>query len=76
MDYVSEQWIARVKSLRWAALYYFILILFYIFLRYDLATAYVNADGLFKMYLESANPPFHFLRRCLLSSHVQMEVEA
>lgn len=51
------------------------------FLRYDLETAYVNAGGLFKMYglrsdLESANPPFHFLRRCLLSSDVQMEVEA
>lgn len=49
----------------------------YHFLRYDLETAYVNADGLFKMYglrsdLKSANPPYNFLLRCLLSSGVQM----
>lgn len=48
-----------------------------IFLWDDFKTAYVNADGLFKMYglrsdLESANPTYHFLLRRLLSSGVQM----
>ncbi len=65
---------SKISQMSGFILFYFNILI--IFLRYDLATAYVNADGLFKMYLKSANPPFHFLRRCLLSSHVQMEVEA